>query len=233
MSKPLIEAWSYSRYADYKQCPLKFRLKYIDKLKEPGSAAMDRGTDIHGIAESYVSIATARKPPAMPEELTHVADFAEYLRANDAIVEVEWGFKNDWSWIGRPGWFGKDVWFRAKADAHVLYDDNTALLVDWKTGKKYETNEDQVELFALAAYKRYPNLTEVDTRLWYIDIPDPKNTGENEVQRVYKASEMSAIEKDWSRKVVPMFKDRKFAPTPNQRCRWCHFRKENGGPCKY
>lgn len=229
MSKPLIEAWSYSRYVDYKLCPLKFKLKYIDKIKEPGSAAMDRGTDMHSIAESYVNIATGRKPPAMPSELHNVREIAEYLRVNDAIAEVEWGFTAEWKWTGRPGWFGKDVWYRAKCDVHVLYDDNTALVGDWKSGKKYATNEEQMELFALATKMRYPNLVEVDTRLWYLDIAGD----DNEVQRVYHENDFITIQADWQRKVVPMFKDRKFAPKPNDRCRWCHYRRDNGGPCKF
>lgn len=224
---PLVESWSYSRYADYKQCPLKFKLKHIDKLKEPGSPAMQRGNTIHGIAESFVGIRPDVKAK-VPAELSNVAAEAKYLRENDAIVEVAWGFTAAWAWTGREGWFGSDVWLRAKADAHVLYDDNTALLIDWKTGKKYETNEEQVELFALAAFMRYPALTDVDTRLWYTDIAD-----DNEVRREYSRKDAARIQKDWSRKITPMFADRMFAPRPNDRCKWCHFRAANGGPCKY
>jgi len=227
-SKSLVDSWSYSRYADYKQCPLKFKLKHIDKRKEPGSPAMQRGNDIHHVAENYVQIDPKVKV-ALPPELVGVQREADYLRGQDAIVEVAWGFTREWTWIGRAGWFGSDVWLRAKADAHVVYDDDTMLLVDWKSGKKYDTNEEQVELFALAGFMRYPNVVEVDTRLWYTDAkPD-----DNEVQRVYTRSDAGRIQKDWERKTTPMFNDRKFAPTPNDRCRWCHFRASNGGPCRF
>jgi hypothetical protein len=33
-----------------------------------------------------------------------------------------------------------------------VYEDDTLLLGDWKTGKKYFANEEQMELFALAGY---------------------------------------------------------------------------------
>ena len=42
-----VTAWSYSRYADYTQCPLKFKLKHIQRLPTKGSPAMDRGSAIH------------------------------------------------------------------------------------------------------------------------------------------------------------------------------------------
>lgn len=225
---PPVLAWSYSRYSDYKQCPAKFMYKHLHRLPDPGSAAMQRGNDIHKLAEDFV-----RGKIDLPDELKHVEREANHLKDNMATVEQSWGFRKDWAWIGRPGWFGDDVWFRAKADAIVVYEDDTALLIDWKTGKKYFTNEEQIELFALAGFQRYPNLTEVDTRLWYTDIPDPQQTGENEIQRIYSRKDADAIQRDWDKKVIPMFKDRRFAPTPNDKCGWCPFSRVKGGPCKF
>jgi hypothetical protein len=165
----------------------------------------------------------------VPNELRTVAKELNFLKDNMAIVEQSWGFKSDWEWTGRAGWFGDDVWFRAKADAIVTYDDDTALLIDWKTGRKYFTNEEQVELFSLAAFKRFPFLTEVDTRLWYTDAPED----DNEIQRTYTLKDAERIQKDWTKRVVPMFKDRKYAPTPNDKCHWCPYSRAKGGPCKF
>jgi hypothetical protein len=221
----LVTAWSYSRYADYKQCPAKFKYKHIERRPDPGSPAMNRGNVIHKAAEDYVK-GTLNKIPA---DLLGVKEQLTFLRKAKAVAEENWGFRIDWEWIGRPGWFGDDVWFRAKTDVRQLYEDDTLLLGDWKTGKKYFANEEQIELFALAGYRRFPFVTEVDTRLWYTDA-DPED---NEVQRVYKVSDLTAIQKDWTKRVVPMFKDRRFAPTPNDKCGWCPFSKAKGGPCKF
>lgn len=220
----LVTAWSYSRYADYKQCPAKFKFKHIDRLPDPGSPAMQRGNDIHELAEKVV-----RAKIDVPPELENVRAELEFCRDNMATPEEQWGFTNKWGWIGRPGWFGDDVWFRAKTDVRLLYEDNTLLLGDWKTGKMYFSNEEQIELFALAGYRRFPDVIEVDTRLWYTDQP----ADNNEIQRVYKAKELETIQRDWDKKVVPMFKDRRFAPTPNDKCGWCPFSKAKGGPCKF
>lgn len=223
-----VEAWSYSRYADYKQCPLRFKLKYIDKLPTAGSPAMERGNVIHKMAEDYVK-AQGKKKPKLPAELKGVALEVEHCRAAGGIAEMPWGFRNDWSWTGRPDWFGKEVWFRMKADVAVSYDDDTGLVGDWKTGRKYDTNKDQILLFGAAALQRFPNWTEVDVRLWYTDQPP----NDNEVQEVITAKEGALIRKDWDKKVLPLFKDKRWAPTPNDKCKWCDFSKAKGGPCKF
>ena len=225
MPSALVTSWSYSRYADYKQCPAKFKYKHIDKLPDPGSPAMERGNKIHKMAEDYVRA----KLDDVPPELQNVAGELAFLRDQFATAEEQWGFRNSWEWIGREGWFGADVWARAKTDVRLLYDDDTLLLGDWKTGKMYFSNEEQIELFALFGYRRFPFVTEVDTRLWYTDSP----AEENEVQRVYKATDLELIQKDWTKKVRPMFADKRFAPTPNDKCGWCPFSKGKGGPCKF
>lgn len=228
MSKPPLPpvlAWSYSRYADYQSCPAKFMYKHLLRLPDPGGPAMQRGNVIHKMAEDYVN----GKLKKIPTELKNVTTELNFLRGVDAVVEQAWGFKADWSHIGRPGWFGDDVWFRMKADVVVVYDDNTGLLGDWKTGKMYFSNEEQVELFAAVGFMRYPALTSIDVRLWYTDSP----ADSNEIQREYTAKDGELIRKAWEKKSLPMFRDRKFAPTPNQWCGRCNFSKGNGGPCKF
>lgn len=224
MSLPAVTAWSWSRYSDYAQCPAKFKYKHLERRPDPGGPAMQRGNVIHKLAEDFVT----GKLKALPPELKHFKDEFKDLKKLSPMVEQAWGYKADWSHTGRQGWFGDDVWFRAKADVFVVYEDNTGDLIDHKTGRKYETNKEQVELFALAGFKRLPTLTHITTRLWYLDQPD-----DNEVIMEYTAKDAALIQKDWSKRVVPMFSDKKFAPRPNDKCHWCAFSKAKGGPCKF
>lgn len=224
---PQVTAWSYSRYSDYARCPLYFKLKHLERsLKDEGNAATNRGSAVHKEAEDY----TLGRIKKMPDNLKNFkAEFAQ-LREMNTMVEQNWGFKSDWSWIGRPGWFGDDVWLRVKADAVVVYDDDTADLIDHKTGRKYGVNQEQVELFGASAFMRMPNLTLVTVRLWYLDIDNPK---ENEETVDITAAEAITIRKDWDKRVKPMFADRKFAPKPNDKCRYCPASNANGGVCKF
>lgn len=221
-----VTAWSYSRFADYKQCPFRFKLKYIDKLPTAGSPAMERGNAIHKMAEDYIK---AKKPPKLPEALKNVKAELEHCREAGAMAELPWGFRQDWSWTGKPDWFGRDVFFRMKADVAISYDDDTGLVGDWKTGRRYDENQEQVKLFGAVALMRFPNWSSVDVRLWYTDQP-PEN---NEFDAQFSRREGELIRKDWDKKVVPMFKDKRWAPTPNDKCKWCDFRKSEGGPCKF
>lgn len=237
MSAP-VTAWSYSRYADYKMCPLFFKLKHIDRIKPPGSAAMDRGSAIHKEGENYLK--AAQRPAKVPESYAAFKDQMIQLHGLKPRVELQLGFSEQWQPATGDkrdpyGWFAKDVWLRIVCDVDVRYDDHTADIIDFKTGRKYDTNEEQVELFSCAPFMEDPKLTHVTTRLWYLD-----QTQDNEVIREYSRKALAgfngnfeAIKKDWAKKVKPMFNDRRFAPKPNQRCRSCHFRKENGGPCKF
>lgn len=218
-----VDAWSYSRYADYKQCPLRFKLKHIEKRKEPGSAAMQRGSEIHTEGELYLK--AAKKPRKVPDSYRNFKEEMDQLWGLQPMVEQQWGFTRDWT---PTGWFGGDTWLRIVCDVVVKYDDNTVDLIDFKTGRKYDTNEEQVELFSCAPFIKYPEVEEVQTRLWYLDQDD-----DNEVLRTYTRSDYDNIRKAWEKKIVPMFKDKRFAPTPNQKCRFCAFAKNRGGPCPY
>lgn len=224
---PPVTAWSYSRYGLYAQCPAKFKYKHLMKLPDPSGPAAERGNTIHAEAECLIK--APRDKASLPLSLKNVAVELRHLRQNNAIAEQEWGFKQDWNWIGRPGWFGNDVWVRVKADAVVVYDDDTGLGVDWKTGRRYDEHGKQAELTGLLMLMRYPNLVEADVRFWYVDEP-PAN---NEMQLVVKREEVPALQKDWEQRVKPMFADKKFPPKPNRFCGSCNFSKAKGGPCQF
>ncbi len=52
---PRFTAWSYSRLSDYEACPLKAKIKHLDKVSEPSSPALKRGSDIHELAAKYAT----------------------------------------------------------------------------------------------------------------------------------------------------------------------------------
>lgn len=227
-----ITSWSFSRYNVYKSCPAKAMYKFILKLPEPGSPQMDRGTDIHKLAEDYTKGILKK----LPSELSLFKDeFAALKRQKIKDVEDSWTFKADWSLTTWNDWNG--AWLRVKLDVGYLNPThNVYVPIDHKTGKfrqeKNDEYEEQLQLYALAALKRFPHIAAVSPRLWYLDdgIIHP-NLDTDEI--VYYRKDEPYLEKLWQSKVKKMLSDKTFKPTPGNACRFCHYRKENSGPCKY
>jgi hypothetical protein len=218
-----IKTWSYSRWGTYKQCPLKAKLKFIDKLQEPGSPAMDRGTAIHLLAELFV---TSKKLTPLPIELKHYEDELRLARRSQHFVEQEWGFTREWE---PCTWDDERVWLKAKADLGfwpVKSDRSILRLVDHKTGKRRDEHEYQLGLYALLAFLMFPEVQTVETEVWYLDQGKPS------LNRTYRREQTGYLQILWENEVRPFFSDEMWAPRPSYLCRWCHFRKDNGGPCQ-
>ncbi|MEU4315232.1 RecB family exonuclease [Nocardia sp. NPDC024068] len=56
-------ALSPSRAADFKQCPLKYRLRTIDRIPEPPSRQQVRGTVVHAVLEELYALPAADRDP--------------------------------------------------------------------------------------------------------------------------------------------------------------------------
>lgn len=221
----LIDAWSYSRYSTYAQCPRKLKWQVEKILPFKASPAMERGRVIHKQAEDYLK----GKLLSVPEPLSSRADVLTALREMSPVVEEKWGFARSWEPTGYFTKSGKaQTWLRGALDAGVDYGDRTFEAIDWKTGKKYDENEEQMELFGLLVLAKYPHIEHVTTRLSYVDMePGPNSEVYAEVTR----KDFSSLVDKWEDKVRPMFLDQDFHPRANKMCRWCDFSRDNGGPC--
>jgi RecB family exonuclease len=227
-----ITAWSFSRYNTYRTCPRRAKYLYIDKMKEPGSPAMDRGSDIHKLAERYVKGQVARLPPVLALFRDRLAAMRKAFRSDRASIAVEetWAFRRDWTRTTWDDWDG--CWLRIKLDvAHVTV--GGVEITDWKTGKfspQYNLDQyvEQLELYALGSLIVYPDQPVTP----YLRFTDHEITypaaGEG---TTYVPADLPRLKKAWEKKTRPMLSDSTFAPRANSGCRWCHFRKDNGGPC--
>ena len=234
----MIKAWSFSRYNTYKQCPLKAKLQFIDKIVAPPSEPMARGSKIHDIAEQYLTLPARR---LVPDELIMFANLFRTLRkkarqiSTTMIVEEMWCFRKDWTETHTKDYSG--CWLRVKLDTAWFEDKETMIVNDWKTGKYRPDNQgdymEQLELYALAALLKFPEVEVVKPRLSYIDhgitYPD--------VPIQYTREGLPVLQEMWEERTEPMLNDTDFSPRPNMFCNWCHYRKSNkadgGGQCKF
>lgn len=217
-----IFAWSYSRWQDYNKCPLLAKLKHIDRLKEPPSAAGDRGGLIHNLAERHVVGAIK----VLPKELEPFSEEFKELRSYKKVhCEQDWAFTKDWK---PTGWTDRDAWLRIKMDVAVHDKENDlAIVIDYKTGRIYDDHEQQRSLYALGAFLTFPKIKKVIVKHWYIDLGEEKITE-------YLAEDLDKLKKEWTKRTLAMLTDSSFKPTPSpESCKYCAFKASKGGPCVY
>ena len=231
-------SWSFSRYSDYKMCPLRFRLKHLDKIPEPSSPALERGAAIHTMAEQYIKGKLRRMPPELKSfEAEFKALKAQYKKpAHGMVVEDSWSFTKDWTETQWDDWAGCMV--RIKLDCAHHEDHETLVITDWKTGKfRPELNTEyieQLELYALAALLLHDHIEKVKPRLVYLDAGLIYPTDDS---LVFTKADVPKLKKLWAQRTKPMLNDKRFAPRPNDKCRFCWYRASNkepgGGRCKF
>ncbi len=216
-------AWSFSRLHDYRTCPAKAKYKHLDKLPEPPNNAMARGTDIHKLAEDYAMNRLKR----VPEELKLFKEEFKLARENVSpfkAAELEWAFTSAWQSCDWKDW--NRAWVRVKIDLIYEYEPLALRVVDHKTGKMRGEHEEQLDLYAVAAFKAKPEIEKVEAALWYLDEGQ-------ETKKSYTRADEAKLVKFWDRETRGMMRDTVFKPKPNNLCKWCSYSAAKGGPCKF
>lgn len=170
----MISSASYSRLLDFESCKFKAFLKHYKRIPDPRpSPAADRGTAVHQACEDWMR--------DLPHQQKQPAEAAKHFRAEldslkesfiqgKASLEGEWAFDRDWK---PTEW--KTGWFRLKADAVVHPSPTEAVVIDYKTGKRFGNelkHGEQLQLYALAVFLREPEVKHVVAELWYFDQDD-------------------------------------------------------------
>src|ERR1700744_849521 len=89
-SRPVSRpALSPSRAADFKQCPLLYRFRAIDRLPEPPSTAQVRGSVVHAALEQLYGLPAAERVPETAGALVGPA-WEQVLAAEpDLVAELD------------------------------------------------------------------------------------------------------------------------------------------------
>lgn len=159
----------------------------------------------------------------IPKELSLFKTQFSELKKSKPFLEETWAFTKEWNQTTWNDWKGCAL--RIKTDAACL-DETTLYVIDHKTGKFKPGYEEQMSLYAVGGMLKFPHVKEVVTQLWYLDSGD-------QPEMVYTADRMKELRAEWEKKIKPMMNDKRFPPKPGSGCRWCHFSKSKGGPCKY
>lgn len=224
-----ITSWSPSKLGTYENCPASAKYKYIDKLPEPPSPTLDRGTEIHKGAEDYITGRTKKLHADLqnPRIKKLVNLFKKEYKLKKVRVELELAFTKDWK---ACHWLAKDVYVRFKLDVLHLLKGGSANVVDWKTGKFKPDGEYDNQLSAYAVAALSSGL--VQTATAQLAFTDAGEIVEREAGTLTLA-DLPKAQKMWDKKAKALLSDTKFAPRPGNSCRWCPFSTNRGGPCQF
>jgi len=128
--------------------------------------------------------------------------------------------------VGKRTYSWEPAWLRLKLDAAVFHSRQHATVIDFKSGKKYGNeikHGQQLQLYQLVTFLRYPLLERVDAELWYLDQNDTTKVSFTRAQglRFHRTFDQQGREvtSDW-------------VPTPNpslNNCRFCPFGERPDG----
>lgn len=228
-----IRSWSHSKLTEFDKCKYRVFLMQVQKIPEPQRPlppgktehANDRGSRVHDNCELYVrgdydDLCAEAAKHFQPE-----IDFLRVLYAEGRVsLEGEWGIDRNW----QPcDW--KTAWHRSKLDAMVFWDDTEATVIDYKTGRKFGNevkHGEQMRLYQLNAFVRYPKLERVTTELWYLDVNEKSS-------QTFTRSQGLRFKENFDRRGHAMTDCTVFPPNPNAySCRWCEYGPWGTGHCQ-
>lgn len=205
--------WSYSSLSMYEECPAKWKYAYVDKLPQPTSAAMERGTALHKLCEDVLNGAEA-----VPPELDKIAPLLVRLKAREAQAEKAWRLNPQWQPVPSGSWV------LAIVDVHFMVDD-ALHIYDFKSGHPYPSHTKQLELYALIGLATYPQAQRVECGAIYID------SGKLSRRRTIERAQADPLRDDWTTRAKTLMAAQEFPPQRGGGCYWCAFKDSAGGPC--
>lgn len=213
---------SYSKIVTYEQCPRKYYYSYVLKLpRKEKDWSRDRGVIIHKKGENFL----LGKIKGVPDEFKLYEAELKNLKRYKAIPEEDMSFTREWQSCAWNDW--DSVWNISRVDAGLESDD-TAHIIDYKTGKVYDTHKDQSDIYTLSAFVKYPNVEFVSTEFWYLDQPN-EDPGCWEYER---DKHFEYLKRMFIKRTNKIKNEKSWKCKPSFKCAWCDYSKKEGGPCE-
>lgn len=208
-------AWSFSGLKNFEVCPKRFYHTAIKKdfVEEKGEVLI-WGQQVHEAIEKHM-----KKGKAFPlgmkqlEEVVAPIKAAAETRGATLLTEQKLALNDE---MKPCGWFDEQVWVRVVLDCAILFKDR-AMLVDWKTGKRKE-EEDQLALMAGVMFAQEPELETVDSA--FVWLGERKNRRLSRI--TYTRDDVPAIWERFLKRVEnyqDAFRNTEYPAQPGHLCR--------------
>jgi hypothetical protein len=223
--------WTVSALKDFETCPAKYQWTYLYEPEDwraigyrvvpsTSSPAMQRGTDIHQTCEDYLlgKVGIEGLHREIPQSWRNLISGLKHF---EATPEEQWEVDDGWNALDATS---GPLWLRAKIDAHYLPSADTLHVIDYKTGRPYTSNMEQVEVYALLGFAKFDDVQTVIGELWYLDHEEPH-------EKAFHRNQASKLARKWKQRAGRLLGAVEYPPQPNRFCNWCPYNAEKGGPC--
>jgi len=229
--------YSYSKLSTF-DCPYKFKLNYIDKIKVfTENKALEKGTRIHQIIELYNPY--SKTLPLFEYKLLDeneqkeceqlALDFIDselgqsYLLNDGAIGhEIEFGLTTK---LLPCNYYNKNAMLRGKIDFFIK-EGNVGTVVDWKSGKvkdqAYMSN-DQVILYAIWVFNTFADIDTVKADYVYVEH------GERH-RFEFSRNNYNNYSQLYAQKIKKIESETEFNKNPTRLCDWCDYKGKHCNP---
>lgn len=207
--------WSVGKVVAYEDCPKMYEGRYVLRLPERKSPAMERGNVVHAKLERFLK----GELKQVPAEAQGLAAKYRALRRLDPMTEQRVAVDRRWNLVA---W--SRGWLKCIFDAlHV--EPTVVKIVDHKTGRVYPHHSCQAEVYACAIANLEPGVREFDVEFLYVDkgFSRPWN---------FTRARVESLQESWAERAERTLTARRFPATPSEpACRWCPRRTDRGGDC--
>lgn len=219
--------FSPSNLGTYKLCPRRFQGQSITKeIKWKASSQKSRGTLVHNSIEQAVRKgfdSVKGWPEGVDVDFlrNRFAQLSTITKAIPTKVLIEQELC-----ITRKGrqadWWDDDTWLRAKADMVVL-PENPELpvsIVDFKTGKRYDTDHFQLRTEAYLVHQIFGR-KRIAYSYWYVDSGELDSDQLDFSAGLYPVQDILNLIEECQQAINSNY----FMPSKNKFCKWCDFYK--------
>lgn len=144
----------------------------------------------------------------------------------------ERGREGDVVKVGKKVHMWVPAWLRLKLDAMVMHDERNATVIDFKSGRKFGNeikHAEQLQLYQLVTFLRYPQLETVTAELWYLD----QKEGENLTSQRFTRDQGLRFRSNFDRRGHKLTACNEWPANPTVfTCKWCSYGPWNGGQCQ-
>ncbi len=203
--------WSYSGLKDYTNCPRQYyEVKVAKNFVKKPTQQMLYGSAVHKALEDYVG-----------ESKPLQKNYERYQPMLDALLEIEGQrfpeYRMALNADLQPCSFGgADYWVRGIVDL-LIVDDDTAHIVDYKTGSAKYPDVKQLKLMSLMTYAHFPEVQHIKAGLLFV----AHNTY---IDETYHRDDSEHLWKDFLpdlERLKLSHESDKWPENPTPLCGWC------------